>query len=185
MRSRFPAWFVVVVALCASCVTRDSDADLLRRISEVESRVLPKLDEWDGARGQEVEFEEDISSLLRCYARYANAHHGDSIAMRMLVKRAELLLGKGDAEAAAGQWLDIVEGGATPYLMPEALFRLGFIRETALGDTTGAMKAYAEVVRLFPESHWADMAADASKWLTFSEREFIRALEAGQGEVGR
>ena len=100
----------------------------------------------------------------------------------MLMKRAELLLGKGEADAAAEQWLNIVESGGSSAYVPEAMFRLGFIRETALADTTGALKAYAQVVHLYPESPWSEMAADASKWLTFSEREFIRALEQeGEG----
>ena len=52
--------------------------------------------------------------------------------------------------------------------------------EERTGDTTGAMKAYAEVMRLHPGTAWSDMATDASKWLTFSEEQFIRALELGQ-----
>ena len=54
------------------------------------------------------------------------------------------------------------------------------IRETVLMDTTGAMKAYAEVMRLHPGTAWSDMAADASKRLTFSKEQFIRALEQWQ-----
>ena len=176
----FPFVFLVVVA--AACASRNTDDLLLERIAKIEARVIPKLDEWETGRGQDVALEQDISSLLRDYAQYANAHHGDSVANRMLVKRAELLLGRGKAEAAARQWLDIVEGGADEALLPEALFRLGFIRETALMDTTGAMKAYAEVSRLFPESAWAKMALEASKWLTFSEENFLRALGEGAAE---
>ncbi len=173
---------VVLTALAAACSSPDADSLLLSRIAKAEARVMPKLDEWEMGLGQDAALEEDISGLLRDYAQYANGHHGDSAANRMLVKRAELLLGRGRSEAAARQWLDIVEGGADEALLPEALFRLGFIRETAMMDTTGAMKAYAEVMRLFPESVWAGMALDASKWLTFSEESFIRALEEGQVE---
>ncbi len=179
--SAFPFIFLVVVAL--ACASRNADDILLARIAKTEARVIPKLDEWRTGQVQDGDLEQDISSLLRDYAQYANGHHGDSVANRMLVKRAELLLGRGKAEAAARQWLDIAESGADEALLPEALFRLGFIRETALMDTTGAMKAYAEVSRLFPESVWAKMALDASKWLTFSEENFIRALGEGATET--
>ena len=166
--------------LLVSCAEGGGDSELLDRIQETERRVLPRLEEWGERRVPDQAMENDISRLLRDYAAYANAHHGDSTANRMLIKRAELLLGRGDARAAEAQWLDIVEGGADVELMPEALFRIGFIRETVLMDTTGAMKAYAEVMRLHPGTAWSDMATDASKWLTFSEEQFIRALEQGQ-----
>ena len=165
--------------LLVSCSEGGEDTELLDRIRETEQRVFPQLEAWSDQRVPNEAMEKDISRLLRDYALYANAHHGDSVANRMLVKRAELLLGRGDALAAEAQWLDIVEGGADAELMPEALFRVGFIRETRLADTTGAMKAYAEVMRLYPGSAWSVMAADASKWLTFSEEQFIRALEQG------
>ena len=51
--------------------------------------------------------ENDISRLLRDYALCQCPPR--STTNRMLVKRAELLLGRGDARAAEAQWLDIVE----------------------------------------------------------------------------
>ena len=174
---------VFLIAAVLACNSRKADDMLLEKITKLEARVIPKLDTWETGRVQELGLEQDITSLIRDYAQYANVHHGDSVSNRMLVKRAELLLGRGQVEAAERQWLDIVEGGADEALLPEALFRLGFIRETALMDTTGAMKAYAEVSRLFPESAWAKMALDASRWLTFSEENFIQAL--GKGAIER
>jgi len=175
---------VIVLGLTcwgASCGVHDPDTELLRRIDAAEARMMDELSRG-GNVGQSGDSERDVTSLLRDYATYANAHHGDSLATRMLVKRAELLLGKGEAEAAAEQWLNIVESGGAGGVVPEAMFRLGFIRETALADTSGALKAYAQLIQLYPESPWSKMAADASKWLTFSEREFIRALRQ-EGEV--
>ena len=160
---------------------QDADTELLHRIEAAEARMVDGLSQGMEV-GQSDDMEQDVTALLRDYATYANTHHGDSLATRMLVKRAELLLGKGEASAAAEQWLNIAESGDAGGLVPEAMFRLGFIRETALADTIGALKAYAQVVQLYPESPWSQMAADASKWLTFNEREFIRALQQ-EGEV--
>ena len=95
------------------------------------------------------------------------------------MRRADLLLGKGDAVAAIQQWIDVVGGGANGELAAEAMFRVGLTREVALQDTVGALKAYAELIRLHPESQWSGPAGEAAKWLTFSESEFIRALELG------
>lgn len=172
---------LALVCLAFACGEVDPDEALLRRIDAAEARMLDRLVAGEEV-GQSDEVDADVTLLLRDYATYANAHHGDSLAVRMLMKRAELLLGKGEADAAAEQWLNIVESGGLAGYVPEAMFRLGFIRETAMADTTGALKAYAQVVQLYPESPWSQMAADASKWLTFSEQEFIRALEQdGEG----
>lgn len=169
------------VCLAFACGEADPDETLLRRIDAAEARMLDRLAAGEEV-GQSDDMDADVTLLLRDYATYANAHHGDSLAASMLMKRAELLLGKGEADAAAEQWLNIVESGGSAGYVPEAMFRLGFIRETAMADTTGALKAYAQVVQLYPESPWSQMAADASKWLTFSEQEFIRALEQdGEG----
>ena len=174
---------LALVCLAFACGEADPDETLLRRIDGVEARMLDRLAAGEEV-GQSDDLNADVTLLLRDYATYANAHHGDSLATRMLMQRAELLLGKGDADAAEEQWLNIVESGGSAAFVPEAMFRLGFIRETALADTTGALKAYAQVVQLYPESPWGQMAADASKWLTFNEREFIRALEQ-EGEGSR
>ena len=104
-------------------------------------------------------------------------HHGDSASCGLLMRRADLLQGRGTPELAVDQWIDVVEGCPGSAFAPEALFRVGFARESALVDTTGALEAYAEVVRVYPESPWADQARMAARWLTFSETEFIRALE--------
>jgi hypothetical protein len=177
------AVFLVIASLAVACSEADPDEALLRRVDAAEARMLDRLAAGEQV-GQSDDMDQDVTLLLRDYATYANAHHGDSLATRMLMKRAELLLGKGKADAAAEQWLNIVESGGSAAFVPEAMFRLGFIRETALVDTVGALKAYAQVVQLYPESSWSQMAADASKWLTCSEGEFIRALQQ-EGEGSR
>lgn len=147
------------------------------RIAAAEAELAPMLQQEDIEVSEETETQ--VRHLLREYAAFANAHHGDSLAFLYSMRRADLLLGKGDAEAAVQQWIDVVEGGSGAALASEAMFRVGLTRETALADTVGALKAYAELLRLYPESPWAGPAGEAAKWLTFSEREFIRALESG------
>ena len=83
--------------LLVSCAEGGGDSELLGRIQETERRVLPRLEEW-GAACAEQAMENDIPVFFAT-TPYANAHHGDSTANRMLVKRAELLLGRGDARA--------------------------------------------------------------------------------------
>ena len=127
--------------------------------------------------------EQDVTALLRDYATYANTHHGDSLATRMLVKRAELLLGKGEASAAAEQWLNIAESrGCWRARAGSHVSGWASSARQHWRTRLGALKAYAQVVQLYPESPWSQMAADASKWLTFNEREFIRALQQ-EGKV--
>ena len=150
------------------------DVDVVAsRIQGNERALRPLLveDELDEA-GQAL-----VAELLRDYARYANVHHGDSLAGVFLMRRADLLQGMGEHEAAVEQWVNVAEGGGSPLLAAEAVFRVGFVRETALKDTVGALKAYGEVVRVYPESQWASAAIEAAKWLSFSEREMLRALE--------
>ncbi len=126
------------------------------------------------------EVQNEVRFLLRSYAQYANDHRGDSLTSVYMMKRADLLHGRGDHEAAIAQWLDVVEGFPKEDIAAEAIFRMGFVRETAMQDTVGALKAYAELVRLFPESPWTAQAEMSAQWLTFSEEKFIEALSEGR-----
>ena len=128
------------------------------------------------------EVQEAASSLLRQYAAFANGFRGDSLAPLFLMRRADLLEGKGAAEAAVGQWIDVAEGFPRSALAPQAIFRVGFARETALTDTLGALEAYSELMQVYPESPWAEQAGLAAQWLTFREDQVGGALE--QGQVG-
>ena len=167
---------VLLVALYA-CGARPEGEEVALRIAKTEQELAPLLQE----EALEVSDEAThlVQSLLRDYATYINAHHGDSLSLHFGMRRADLLLGKGDAVAAIQQWIDVVGGGANGELAAEAMFRVGLTREVALQDTVGALKAYAELIRLHPESQWSGPAGEAAKWLTFSESEFIRALELG------
>ncbi len=119
----------------------------------------------------------EVAGLLRLYAEYANAHHGDSLAGLLLMRRADLLQGRGSPDEAVKQWIDVVEAYPSSGLAAEAMFRIGFTRETALGDTTEALKAYTQLAQLHPESIWAEQALGAIKWLSFSEARMLDALE--------
>ena len=151
----------------------------LERIGRHERALQAALIHMEGEGVLEA-MEDVVSALLRDYASYANAHRGDSLATQFLMKRADLLEGKGSLLEAERQWLDLADGLRDPVVTPEAMFRLGFLRESALFDTTGALEAYAEILRLYPESPWAEQAAQSSKWLTFSESEFLRAIRENQ-----
>ena len=179
MSLRFARVTGLALAICWGCGVAGPDALVLERIEKAEAELRPFLKSTD-AEVLPPEGERVVSSLLRDYAAYANAHHGDSLAVLFLMRRADLLQGRGDHEAAVNQWLDVAEGGGPDECIAESIFRVGFLRETELKDTTGALKAYAEVMRIHPNSQWASSAGDAAKWLTFSESEFIKALQRGQ-----
>ena len=174
------AGFLSVVILLAACGP-GTGHELEDRIARSEAKLAPRL----AAEQMDVSDETTalIQELLRDYAAYINRHHGDSLSHGYGMRRADLLLGKGDAESAIQQWVDVVGGGAPEDMAAEAMFRIGLARETALKDTVAALKAYTELIRLYPESQWAEPAGEAAKWLTFSEQEFIRAL--GLGTEGR
>lgn len=169
-------WYALVFGafLLPGCGLGEDVDGMASRIERNEQSLRPLLvsEELDET-GQDL-----VAELLRDYARYANAHHGDSLAGVFLMRRADLLQGMGEHEAAVEQWVNVAEGAGSPFLAAEAVFRVGFVRETALKDTVGALKAYGEVVRVYPESRWASAAIEAAKWLSFSEREMVRALES-------
>jgi TolA-binding protein len=91
-----------------------------------------------------------------------------------------LLQGRGDFSAAIEQWMNVAEGAVHSELAAEAIFRIGFIRESALQDTLGALKAYGELVRVYPESDWSGSAIEAAKWLSFNETEMMKVLDKGR-----
>ena len=174
--SRLPTWVLAAIGLWCGCHVSPPENELTSRIMSAETELAPLLEsEFDALpeRGEAL-----VQGLLRDYAVYANAHHGDSLALQYSMKRADLLLAKGDAEAAIQQWIDVVGASVGEALASEAMFRIGLAREVALSDTVGALKAYSELLRLYPGGCWAEEAREAAKWLTFNEREFIRALES-------
>lgn len=172
---------VLVGCWLQGCGVSGSDASgaLVAEIETVEERFGSRLRSTGEVDWTNKEVQAEVRSLLRAYAEYANAHHGDSLAAVYLMKRADLLQGRGDHEAAIAQWLDVVEGFPRDAVAAEAIFKMGFLRETALRDTAGALKAYAELTRLFPESPWTAQAAMSAQWLTFSEERLIEALSEG------
>lgn len=170
---------LVLLALVMLGCGGQATGDGVARITALEERMVQWMDgsgelDWSSDEVQDV-----VGQLLRGYAEYANGHHGDSLAGVYRMRRAELLLGKGDASAAIDQWVDVVEGHPTTPWAAEAMFRVGFTRETALADTVGALEAYSGLIGAFPESPWAEQARQASAWLTFNEREMIRSLREG------
>ena len=125
------------------------------------------------------EVQDAVHGLLRQYAEFANHFRGDSLAPAYLMRRADLLQGKGAPEEAVRQWIDVAEGFPRSAWAPQAIFRVGFARETALSDTLGALKAYSELTQVYPESPWAEQAGLAAQWLTFEEGQVAGALEGG------
>lgn len=175
---------ILLAALCAmGCGEQgpaQGSAALRKEISHAEGQFQQRLQLDSNVDWADPEVQTEVSLLLRLYAEYANAHHGDSLAARFLMRRADLLQGRGDPASAVSQWLDVVEGYPNMSVAPEAMFRMGFTQETLLLDTVAALRTYTELVSVFPESKWAEQAGLASKWLTFDERHFIEALNGAQ-----
>jgi len=149
----------------------------LTLIERHEAALKLFIDSSESVDWEDAEVAESVRALLRAYAAFANQHHGDSLAGAFLMRRADLLQGRGDFEEAVNQWLSVLEGYPQAHFAPEAIFRIGFTRETALRDTMGALKAYGQLVDIYPESMWTEQAQHSLKWLTFSEAQMIQALE--------
>ena len=174
------AWpaVLVVMSACGGATdsVREKAGPSLGEIRRAETVFGARLESSEGVDGRSGEVGGEVTELLRRYAQYANHHHGDSLAGAMLMRRADLLQGRGDAEEAIRQWIDVVEGYPKNPMAPEAMFRVGFTRETALGDTTEALKVYSELTRVYPQSAWAEQARNSVKWLSFSEEQLLRSL---------
>ena len=178
--SWFPLCVWLVLAGCGGqTISTGSRKAMLDEIKRAESEFKVLLEAPSGVDWDEPEVASLVSGLMRGYADFANAYRKDSLAGVFLMRRADLLQGRGDAEEAEGQWLDVIDGFPSSQLAPEAMFRVGFLRETVMGDTTGAMEAYSQLVAIYPRSPWSEQAAASIKWLGFSESEFIRSLKEG------
>lgn len=176
-------WMRVVAVLSVAALwgcsnaPSDADAELLGQIAKSEAEFRDFLDADADVDWLDADVQAVVGELLRGYAAYANGHRSDSLSVAFLMRRADLLQGKGDAERAVKQWIDLAEGFPQSASAPEAIFRVGFARESALRDTAGALEAYAELVKAYPQSPWAEQATLAAKWLTFDEAAIIRALD--------
>ncbi len=183
MRFEFIAMGALLVLFFAGCQAPDGRSESpSKRLADIEAseqvfrEMLKENADVDWAA---PEVQDAVSGLLRQYAEFANHFRGDSLAPAFLMRRADLLQGKGAAEEAVRQWIDVVEGFPRSRWAPQAIFRVGFARETALSDTLGALKAYSELIQVYPESPWAEQAGLAAQWLTFEEGQVVRALEEG------
>ena len=175
--SAWPVWLVVMSA-CGGVTdgTLQQTGPSVDEVKRAEAVFGARLESDEDVDWTSEEVEAEVMQLLRLYAAYANRHHGDSLAGAMLMRRADLLQGRGDVEEAIRQWVDVVEGYPKDPMAPEAMFRIGFARETALRDTTEAVKVYSELARVYPESAWAEQALSSVKWLSFSEEQWLRSL---------
>lgn len=176
-------WSVVFAVLTAAALggcsgaSGDADANLLAQIAESEAQFRRFVEADADVDWLDESVQSVVGELLRGYAAYANGHRNDSLSVAFLMRRADLLQGKGDAEGAVAQWIDIAEGFPKSASAPEAIFCVGFARESALRDTAGALEAYGELVKAYPQSPWAEQATLAAKWLSFDEKAIIRALD--------
>ena len=177
-------WSLTFLVLAGCQNSKGPSGPQGERIAEIEAseQVFRKmLDQNADVDWNSPEIQETVSGLLRQYAEYANRFRGDSLAPAFLMRRADLLEGKGAAEEAVRQWIDVAEGFPRTTWAPLAVFRVGFARETSLLDTLGALEAYGELMEVYPESPWAEQAGLAAKWLTFEEDQVAGALEKAVG----
>ena len=174
----FSVFAVLSVAALWGCSSASGNADdkLLGQIAKSEAEFRRFVDADADVDWLDADVQAVVGELLRGYAEYANGHRSDSLSIAFLMRRADLLQGKGDAAGAVKQWIDIAEGFPQSASAPEAIFLVGFARESALRDTAGALEAYGELVKTYPLSPWAEQATLAAKWLTFDEAAIIRAL---------
>ena len=184
MRIQRSAAVALCVLLAVGCQSTNeragSQGARLADIGASEQRFRAMLEQEADADWSSPEVQEVASSLLRQYAEYANGFRGDSLAPVFLMRRVDLLQGKGAIDAAVSQWIDVAEGFPRSAYAPQAIFRVGFARETALTDTVGALIAYTELIQVYPESPWAEQEGLAAQWLTFKEGQVAGALEGGK-----
>lgn len=183
MRFQLAAAWAFCMLVTAGCTSpKGPSGSKSARLADIEisEQAFRKMLEQDADLDwMAPEVQDAVHGLLRQYAEYANHFRGDSLTPAYLMRRADLLQGKGAPEEAVRQWIDVAEGFPRSAWAPQAIFRVGFARETALSDTLGALKAYSELTQVYPESPWAEQAGLAAQWLTFEEGQVAGALEDG------
>ena len=154
MRFQLAAAWAFCMLVTAGCTSpKGPSGSKSARLDDIETseQAFRKMLEQDADLDwMAPEVQDAVHGLLRQYAEYANHFRGDSLTPAYLMRRADLLQGKGAPEEAVRQWIDVAEGFPRSAWAPQAIFRVGFARETALSDTLGALKAYSELTQVYP-----------------------------------
>lgn len=116
------------------------------------------------------------SELMRTYADFANSCSSDSLAPEVLMRRADMLRGKGKIIEAISAFTAIHDGYPHYPNKINCAMIAAFLYDTELNDKEMAEKVYQEVVNLYPDSEEAKKAKIALKYLRETPEELFRRL---------
>jgi len=125
----------------------------------------------------ESDFNPELSSeLMREYAAFANSCSNDSLAPEFLMRRADMLRGKGKTIEAISAFTAIHDGYPHYPNKVNCALISAFLYDTVLNDKEMAEKIYQEVVNLYPDTEEAKKAKVALKYLRETPEELFRRL---------
>lgn len=116
------------------------------------------------------------NDLMREYADFANSCSNDSLAPEFLMRRADMLRGKGKTIEAISAFTSIHDGYPLYPNKVNCALISAFLYDTELNDKEMAEKIYQEVVYLYPNTEEANKAKVALKYLRETPEELFRRL---------
>jgi tetratricopeptide (TPR) repeat protein len=167
-------WFSLIAAsiIIASCSTTGVD---VKSLSCSEHSDLIKAKET--AFVESNYSDELMQEMLVSYANFANNCNTDSLAPEFLMRRADLLRGKGAIRESISQFKAIHDGYPQYHNKITCAFIAAFLYETELNDRDMAEKLYLQIIEDYPESHEAEVARISLRHLRETTDELIRRLQ--------
>ena len=154
--------------------------------NEVDVKSLSCSEHSDLISAKETAFVESnysdelMQDMLVSYAKFANNCNSDSLAPEFLMRRADLLRGKGAIRESIAQFKAVHDGYPQYHNKITCAFIAAFLYETELNDKDMAEKLYLQIIESYPESHEADVARISLMHLRETPDELIRRLQKNE-----
>ena len=154
--------------------------------NEVDVKTLSCSEHSELIRLKETAFVESnysyelMQDMLVSYANFANNCNSDSLAPEFLMRRADLLRGKGAIRESIAQFKSVHDGFPQYHNKITCAFIAAFLYETELNDRDMAEKLYLQIIESYPQSHEADVARISLRHLRETTDELIKRLQKNE-----
>ena len=170
-------WFSLLTTsiIMASCSSNEVD---VKTLSCSEHSALIRLKET--AFVESDYSDELMQDMLVSYANFANNCNSDSLAPEFLMRRADMLRGKGAIRESIAQFKAVHDGFPQYHNKITCALIAAFLYETELNDRDMAEKLYLQIIESYPQSHEADVARISLRHLRETTDELIKRLQKNE-----
>jgi len=149
--------------------SKDEKAELLKTISELEERLFANTEKYD---------ETAAHAIVRHYGNFAEKYPDDDKTPNFLFKAGEVSMSLNRSGEAIKYFTDLNDKYSSFDKSAYALFLVGFVYDTQIGDTANAKIAYEKFIETYPNHEMVGDAKASIGMLGKSPEDIIKEFEA-------